>query len=170
MDSIDPAPNEVISALRTPAPSIPVRGYITKEDGEHLWLRDERGIWLIDKNDIVTTREWQGTADPRFTGKPILLFIREGADIYELRHFKVQLLTPPITLKQLAHGTPVRVKGKEVIESSGDDAASREIGFRPNSGISPRMSGGWITVCCWDSDWGTTFQADDCEEWPWGAI
>jgi hypothetical protein len=75
------------------------------------------------------------------------------------------LLEAPITLKQLAHGTPVRVKGSEIVEAPPGEG-TRELGFRPGSGVIPtagmRPSLMGTTVCCWDANWGTIFQADDC--------
>ena len=159
-----------IHSLGTPKPSIPVRGYVVAEDDQQIWLRDQEDTWLIFKRDIADETEWDGARDPRFSGRPTLIFVSEGADIYKLSQFKVQFLTQPITLTGLAHGAPLQVKGDTIVPAD-EGMAMTEIGFRPGTGIVPTMSTGsvissmrsqgHVSVCCWDSNWGTTCQADD---------
>jgi hypothetical protein len=144
------------------AQTIPVRGYVVNEEGGRLWLRDHEAMWLINTDDIVTKGDWAGVADPRLAGTPVLLFIRDGAEINELRRFLVRKSGQPITLKGLGHGTPLQVKGGTIVEAESPESASREIGFRPGSGITPLMRGERGTVCCYDSNWGMTCEEDDC--------
>ena len=135
MTTIDSITKQINDDLHEPVKAIPIRGYITQEDSDHTWLRDQGGAWLISKKDIVSKTEWEGVKDPRFSGKPVLVFVCDGADIFELRQFKVTMLSQPVTLKNLAHGTPLRVKGNDILEAAPEDAAAREIGFRPGTGI-----------------------------------
>lgn len=164
-----------LRSLQESVGCMPIRGYVIDEDADRLWLRDPEGTWLIHKPDIIAARDWDGVNDPRLEGTPRLLFVREGADIYETRKFRVALLSQPITLKGVAHGSALTSDNGSVAvaDDSHPSHGEREVGFRPGTGVTPLMSGsplqyarsvdGHQSVCCWDSNWGMTCQVDDCK-------
>ena len=78
------------SSLQGPVPSVPLRGFVIEEDDGRLWIQDREGTWVVRREDIVATQDWKGS-DPRFRGKPTCVFIREGAEIFEVKPYRVKL-------------------------------------------------------------------------------
>lgn len=143
--------------------TIPVRGCITGEEEGRVLLQDQDGTWLIKRTDIVSTVEWQG-CDPRIVGKPVLLFIREGAEVFELRRFKVQLQASPITLTNVASASRLKVKGGTITAADPGDTPAREFGYRSGTDPSaPRVAlFDDLTISCATADDGFTCSGDDC--------
>lgn len=140
--------------------SVPMRGYITKDEKDRLWIQDREGTWIVGKNDIAITEEWKG-ADPRFKGKPVCIYIREGADIYEIKRFKVQISSRPITLNDPQ--APIKVEGDDLMNAL-ESKWIRHLGFKPQESSGPlsmRRRGG-RTICCYADVNGATCEVDDC--------
>lgn len=85
-----------LAALHAPK-SILIRGYLAREDDTHQWLDDGTALWVVSKNDIVGASTWTG-GDPRFSGKPVVLSVRDGAEIQQIRRYRVDLALAPLTV------------------------------------------------------------------------
>ncbi len=140
------------------------------EESEQIWLEDTSSTWLIRRKDLLKEMKWEGVSDPRFTGRPVLLLVKEGAEIFQIRRFTVQLLSEPVTLTNMAHGAPLTVDPNGTIRVAGQgDFPLTEIGIRPGTTLVPTSGSSQTkqidyitTVSCWTTNWGMTFQGDDC--------
>ena len=68
------------------------QGYIQNDGGDQVWIRNAEGTWIINKDDIVGQTEWTGVADKRFTGKPLTIYVKGDAEIFEIRSVKLKAL------------------------------------------------------------------------------
>ena len=89
------------------------------------------------------------------------MFVREGADIYELKRLKVRIGGRPLTL-----GDPQccpTVKGQNLIEALAK-AGLRHLGFMPGETILPLAATGHVcgTVCCYETSTQSVCEEDDC--------
>lgn len=138
--------------------SVPLRGFIVKDDADSVWIEDKSGTWIVKKSDIVGENKNWNPQDSRFKGKPTCIFIKDGAEIFEIRPTKVDLSARPITL-----GDP-----RDLPEVLGDrdlqklaERWARHLGFRPGETLDSTCTP-WTTACCWETgDWQTDCQADD---------
>lgn len=146
-------------ALRGPLASVPLRGYVVEEDTERLWIQDREGTWAVKRADIVATQEWKGS-DPRFRGKPTCVFIRDGADIFEVKPYRVKLARLPITLG--ASGEQPAVEGDAAMRRL-EARMYRHLGFMNEVDPGPLVLIG-TTVCCYGdpSGYGLICEGDDC--------
>lgn len=148
-------------ALQGPVASVPLRGYVVEQDNERIWIQDREGTWAVNKADVVATQEWDGS-DPRFRGKPTCVFIRDGADILEIRPYRVKIARLPITLG--TGGDKPTVEGEESMRML-ESRAFRHLGFLNDidpGPLLPPVIG--TTVCCYGdpSGFGLICEGDDC--------
>ena len=147
------------SSLQGPVASVPLRGYVVEEDEGRLWIQDREGTWAVRREDIVVTQDWKGS-DPRFRGKPTCVFIREGAEILEVRPYRVKLSRLPLTLNQPdAHPSEV---GEQQMRSL-EGRMARHLGFFNEVDPGPLVLIG-TTVCCYTNPHGLGLicEGDDC--------
>jgi hypothetical protein len=141
-----------------PEKSAPLRGYLTRERDGQLWIQDQEATWIVDQSDVVARGEWTG-GDIRFEGEPVLVFVRDGAQVFEVRPTRIRVHSQPLTI--LTHAEVPKVKGEEVINILGDKFA-RHLGFAPwegKGGTAPAKT----TASCWDTgEWATDCSPDDC--------
>ncbi len=147
--------------LKGPVPSVPLRGYVVEEDRERLWIQDREGTWAVKRADIVATQAWDAP-NPRYGGKPTCVFIRDGADIFEMRPYRVKLARLPITL---GTGGDQPAVGGETMMRKMEQRAFRHLGFlnEIDAGpLFPPIIG--TTVCCYGdpSGFGLICEGDDC--------
>lgn len=151
-----------VEVLQGPIPSVPLRGYVVEEDSERLWIQDREGTWAVKRSDIVATQEWKGS-DPRFRGKPTCVFVRDGADILEVRPYRVKLARLPITLDRT--GDQPDPAGETMMRKM-EQRMFRHLGFLneidPGPLVPPVIIG--TTVCCYGdpSGFGLICEGDDC--------
>jgi len=147
------------SSLRGPVPSVPLRGYVVEEDDGRLWIQDREGTWAVRREDIVVTQDWKGS-DPRFRGKPTCVFIREGAEIFEVKPYRVKLSRLPITINQ-ADAKPAEA-GEQMMRTL-ERGMARHLGFLNEVDPGPLVLIG-TTVCCYGdpSGFGLICEGDDC--------
>lgn len=149
-------------ALKGPVPSVPLRGYVVEEDNERLWIQDREGTWAVKRADIVKTQDWKGS-DSRFNGKPTCVFIRDGADILEVRPYRVKLARLPITLGATADQPAP--EGEAMMRKM-EQRMFRHLGFLNETGAGPLFPPVVIgtTVCCYGdpSGFGLVCEGDDC--------
>jgi hypothetical protein len=146
-------------ALQGPIPSVPLRGYIVEEDDERLWIQDREGTWAVKRADVVATQEWKGS-DARFRGKPTCVFIRDGAEIFEVKPYRVKLARLPLTLSATAdHPAPAG----ETMMRKMEQRAFRHLGFLNEVDPGPLVLIG-TTVCCYGDPggFGLICEGDDC--------
>jgi hypothetical protein len=148
-----------LEALRGPVPSVPLRGYIVEEDANRVWIQDREGTWAVNRSDIVATQEWKGN-DPRFQGKPTCVFIRDGADIFEIKPYKVKMSSLPITLE--SQGKEPAHEGERMMRKL-EQKYVRHLGFLNEVDPGPLVLIG-TTVCCYGdpSGFGLICEGDDC--------
>jgi len=77
--------------------TISLVGYLAKEDENQVWIQDREGTWIIDKSDVVGIKEHEPKVKG-FGSKAVCAFIRDGAEIYEMRPWKIDLNAKPITI------------------------------------------------------------------------
>ncbi len=138
--------------------SVPLRGFIVKDEEDSLWIEDNSGTWIVKKSDIVGKNKDWNPGDTRFKGKPACIFIKDKAELFEIRPTTVDLSARPITL-----GDPrdlPTVIGDGDIQKLGERWA-RHLGFKPgetiDSSCTPKT-----TASCWNTgEWGLDCQADD---------
>ena len=103
-----------------PPLAAPLKGYAVKEDGEQVWVQDQQSTWIIDAKDVIGRSEWAGVADSRFSGKPGIFHIRDGAEISEVRTVKIKAaLNWPLAIAD-------KTRGSEVVGASNVDALASE--------------------------------------------
>lgn len=142
-----------------PTDSVPLRGYLVKTEGEALWIQDRQGVWIVGKSDIVAEGHWAGT-DPRFGGKPICVYIRNGAEIREVRPTRIQIAARPITLND-----PLifpRIEGLEDFRKL-ERKWVRHLGFQPWEGDEAGTCS-TSKSCSETGTWGVDCGDDDSTE------
>lgn len=146
-------------SLRGPVPSVPLRGYVVEEDDGRLWIQDREGTWAVRREDIVATQDWNGS-DPRFRGRPTCVFIREGAEIFEVKPYRVKLSHLPPTLQQ-PDAQPSE-EGERMMRSL-ERGMARHLGFLNEVDPGPLVLIG-TTVCCYTNPHGLGLicEGDDC--------
>lgn len=85
-----------IIGLHAPA-SISLKGFISRQDETHYWINDGSAVWMVSKGDVVGEASWAPTV-ARADGEPKVLRIRDGAEIHEMRRYKVDLRLTPLTV------------------------------------------------------------------------
>lgn len=119
-----------LNGLPFPERAIPVRGYLVSETADEIWLQDGQGTWVFAVKDVVGRSVWEA-ADPRFQGKPTLLFIRDEATFYELKRYRVEMRARPITLPPHGSKSLASVGNPEGSPARGmEEAWLRHVGFR----------------------------------------
>lgn len=68
------------------------QGYLQNDGEDQIWICNADGTWIINKDDIVGRTEWTGVADKRFTGKPLTVYVKGDAEIFEIRAVKLKAL------------------------------------------------------------------------------
>ena len=85
--------------LTPPTNSVPVRGYLVDEDDDYCYLQDRGGTWKIPRDAIQTMGDWEGSGDQRFKGRPVVAYVKDGAEILDMRptvvHAGAQRITYP---------------------------------------------------------------------------
>jgi hypothetical protein len=111
--------------ISQPTHYVPLVGYLVDEDKEQVKLQDRKGYWIIKKSDIVKTSEVQGL-DQRFDGKPVCLYLRDGANITQIVPTRVSFSSVPMTISR-EHVSP----NKEGIDELNllQEIYSRSFGF-----------------------------------------
>ena len=107
----------------------------------------------------MATQEWKGS-DARFRGKPTCVFIRDGAEIFEVKPYRVKLARLPLTLSATAdHPAPAG----ETMMRKMEQRAFRHLGFLNEVDPGPLVLIG-TTVCCYGdpSGFGLICEGDDC--------
>jgi hypothetical protein len=79
-----------LNLTRPPAPAIPLKGYLIREESEQIWVVDQQGTWIINVSDLTGRGEWSGVIDNRFSGSPGIFYIRDGAEIKMVRTVKIK--------------------------------------------------------------------------------
>jgi hypothetical protein len=160
-----------------PDVSVPLRGYLVREDDDRMWIQDREGTWIVDKADLQTRESWDGI-DPRYSGDPVCVFIRQGAEIYEVRPYKIQL-GGSFSLRNLQERSSVvgteemRAKEEQWLRNLG----ARHLGFTEDETLAPLTTGslkdgggGTGSMCCYRIEHadgaGTLCEVDDCHI-PW---
>jgi hypothetical protein len=158
-----------------PVVSVPLRGYLVREDDDRMWIQDQEGTWIVNKADLHTRESWDGI-DPRYSGDPVCVFIRQGAEIYEVRPYKIQL-GGSFSLRNLQEGSSVvgteemRAKEEQWLRNMG----ARHLGFREDQTLAPLTTEGrrpadgtgLNSLCGYaDGDGGSVCEVDDCHI-PW---
>ncbi len=144
--------------LNGPTASVPLRGYVVDQDKERLWIQDREGTWSVARADIVATQEWNGN-DPRFHGKPTCVFVRDGAEILEIKTYRVQATGVPITLGAI--GEQPTIRGEEAMRML-ERRTFRHLGLFNDVDPGPLVLIG-TTVCCYGdpSGFGLICAGDD---------
>jgi|SRR5215217_7978445 len=147
-----------LESFTRPRIGVPLRGYLTNEDEDHLWIEDREGTWIISKSDLIATEEWDGE-DQRYKGEPVFVFVKDGADIYEVKPYKVKVGQSIVLGNAQEH---TNIEGGEVIQAL-ESQWIRHLGFRSGERLGPLEMRG-TTVCCYDSPggFGATCTGDDC--------
>src|SRR5262245_47209177 len=68
------------------------QGYLQNDGEDQIWISNSEGTWIINKDDIVGQSEWTGVADKRFSGKPLTVYVKGDAEIFEIRAVKLKAL------------------------------------------------------------------------------
>lgn len=141
-------------------PAVPMRGYRIRQENGRQWIRDPHGIWLISEEDIVRTARWEG-ANPEAEGEPVVLFVRDGADILEIKRYRIERQGRPITVGDPL--SPRTVEGEELMRQLSANLV-RHLGVLPGaSGAVALTMMRTTSTCCWgDGDWGIVCEDDDC--------
>jgi hypothetical protein len=140
--------------------SMPVRGYLTQEDESHYWLHDGRGIWLIRKADVVGTTDWTGT-DPRSGGRPVVLYVKDEAEFYELKPYRMNLQHAPLTEASGSNNEIAARGGVRGLETMNALQAQflRNLGLSENASSEPSPQRNPIS---WSPAGGELWGPDDC--------
>ncbi|OAI03587.1 hypothetical protein A1353_00335 [Methylomonas methanica] len=78
--------------------TVTLRGYLIKQTDDELWIRDRDGTLVLKKTDIVGELcDWDGK-DPNFDRKAVKVEITDGAEIQEIRHWRIDATGRAITL------------------------------------------------------------------------
>ncbi len=72
------------------AAAVPLKGYLIKEAAEQLWVADQEGTWIINARDLAGRGEWSGVAGSQFSGRPGIFYVRDGAEINQVRTVKIR--------------------------------------------------------------------------------
>ena len=145
-----------------PERSVPLRGFITRDDKDQVWISDRVGTWIVPTEAIVARDDWKAK-DARFKGNPEVLFLRDGAVIHEVRKTTIKIEDRPRTIS-CREQAPERVDATTALEEA-ERRLSRHLGFEPwSQGGDPlNHDHTCTTVSCWDTgDWGMDCSGDDC--------
>ncbi|HEV2814312.1 MAG TPA: hypothetical protein VGW10_13740 [Solirubrobacteraceae bacterium] len=91
-----------------------MRGYVLRDRPDYLWVQDKLSIWMVEAEDVLEREDWDGVDDPRFTGEPQIVHIRDGAEIQEVRPVTLVGQERPMALGKVEH--VLQVLGLEVLE------------------------------------------------------
>lgn len=104
-----PKDKEIFDVPLPPPPSMPLKGYLVREDSDTLWIQDFQGTWMIKKSDVLGRGEWPGVSDTRFSGKAGVFFIKDGAEIQSVRAVTVKAKRDwPLAVADAARVSEVR--------------------------------------------------------------
>lgn len=143
--------------LSNRVPSVPLRGYIVKQENDQIWVQDGGGTWLVNTKDVTGRAKWDGR-DSRFKGEPVCLYIKQGAEIFEIRKLVIEIDNTPITFGQDSSAAPV--KGMDVMMAL-ESGWRRHLGFKPGQSqeACPSQKVPGVTWCCWlegETNWHCT--------------
>ncbi len=92
-----------------PPLAIPLKGYLLKEAAEQFWIQDYQGTWIVNAQDVVGRGDWEGVDDSRFSGTPGIFYVRDGAEISEVRTVKVKAVRDwPLAIAESTRGAGVK--------------------------------------------------------------
>lgn len=72
-----------------PGPFVPLKGYLVKESKNQIWIQDSLGTWIVEVSDVIGRRPLSDAGEHPFAGTPVILYIKDGAKILEIRTVKV---------------------------------------------------------------------------------
>jgi len=84
-----------IEKLHQPA-TISIKGYLASENETTYYIDDGNGVWVCSKDDVVRVVDWT-PAEARLPGKAVVLFVQDGAEIQEIRRYRIDLRLAPLT-------------------------------------------------------------------------
>ncbi len=87
----------IIGEAASDAKTVSLVGYLANEDEHQLWIQDRHCTWIINKADIAGSKKLEPTIDGSKT-TAICVFIRDGAEIYEMKPLKIDFDAKPITM------------------------------------------------------------------------
>lgn len=147
-----------------------MRGYVIRDENDYLWVRDRLSTWMINNVDVLSREDWTGVEDPRFTGTPQILRLRDGAEIHEMRSVRLVAHERPTALGDVDR--TLQILGSDLIEQLSRNMmidiklmAMNESGDLEVVGDAGAGDGGapqptWCDVSD-PSGWGTIIKKDD---------
>jgi hypothetical protein len=108
----------------------------------------------------VKTVSWDGGT--QFAeGEPVTVYVRDGADILEVRRYRIERRGRPVTVGDPQQ--PRTVAGQELMNSLSSNLV-RHLGVPPGAvgEIAAMRRPDSTTICCYGGDWGVICEDDDC--------
>jgi hypothetical protein len=83
-----------VAAAQRTQQTVEFGGFLTREEGDAVYVADAQGTWVIRRQDLAFVEDWeQARCAPEFMagrGRPVRVGVKEGATIHEIRPWLIR--------------------------------------------------------------------------------